>query len=314
MSHLTRHFFLVASSLVCTELLVLMPSVSTLSQGEPTATGVAPAQVRYQIVDQQDVKTVVMQPKVHYYQDCKGVIYYTNVATEVNFYWDYLQVNTGDFVVEVPLEIVRNVVFEPLERKDQYSPSRSSITVSLLDDTVLTGETPAYYELTGEADLGDFKLNIANLKEITAVDISNSSFAATLLGSHQLTLNLSGGNTLKLESASFYVVKRNRNGCLVGKDYPEKLAFQTGASEYDVTWDKIKGIVPLPQPSRATQIARKADEPVPDEFVLTTQSGSEYSGRSRAIDGVTGIATFGDFKLKVEVDFTNTHASISFAE
>lgn len=258
------------------------------------------------VIDQANAQINVTKLQAFVYSTCDTGLIYVGVPTTTEFYWDFISLNVGEYIVDIPFEIIRNITVQQGEPLYQYA-----VTVTLSDGTVLQGEDDAFANgtdltpltlLVGESDLGGFLIEFWNVKEITPVQDPQLSFAASASGTNPATLTLSDGNQINLEYATFYAWETNDNGCyLDGERYNNSIGFDTiGGATFQVSWDKIKSII----------FTRR--EFHSDEFKLTTLSGDELAGRANNMSGVEGIANFGSFTLKVRVPFTSTAISLTF--
>jgi hypothetical protein len=255
------------------------------------------AAVDAQITDRTGAKTIVSNLKSHRHDSCGGFMYYLGVATETDFYYDFLPVKTGEYEVQIPFEIIKLVtVQEKTDPKDTWRKSYL-YNIFLSDGTEIKGELRKVSEFTGASDLGAFKIATGGVKEIVFTHKPSLSFNATSCGKNKATLVLSDGSQLLLNGVAFVNEKKNRNGCYIGEEeclYSMK--FKAGETEYDIEWGKISSIVFGGS----------------EKFKLVAKTGSELVGTAQNTIGAEGIATIGHFKLRVIVPFDSKASKLTF--
>ena len=65
--------------------------------------------VDVELTDSKEIKTNVTDFKNHLHDSCGGVTYYIGVPRETNFYQEFLEVSTPDYIVSVPFKIIQQV-------------------------------------------------------------------------------------------------------------------------------------------------------------------------------------------------------------
>jgi len=244
------------------------------------------------ITDKKGIKTNADEFKSHRHDACKGFMYYSGVSTETDFYWDFLPINTGKYIVRIPFSIIKRIkVDEKTDPKNKYRKSYV-YKIYLSDNSTLEGTAIKITEFTGESDLGIFKISTRGVREIIFEQEPKSSFNATPKGKHTATLILSDNSNLLLRGATFVEESKNKNGCYTGEGYPSFMNFQTGESKYEISWGKIAEIVFV-----------KAKKKYPKKFKLVTKKGSEYVGSASNLIGIEGITKIGGYILRVIVPF-----------
>ncbi len=250
-----------------------------------------------EITDETGVRTIVTNFKCHRHDSCKGLMYYLRVATETDFYNDFILLNTGEYEVQVPFEIVKRVTAQ--ERTDSTETWKKSYiyTVLLSDGIEIRGEPIKMSEFTGSTDLGEFRISTGGVKEIVFIHKPSLIFNATSFGKNSATLVLSDGSQLRLNGTAFVNEKKNKNGCYIDEEeFLYSMKLKVGVSEHDIGWEKISSI--LFNSSRY--------------FKLVAKTGSEIIGTAENVVGVEGIATIGNFKLRVTVPFDSKASKFIF--
>jgi hypothetical protein len=242
-------------------------------------------------------KTIVSNLKSHREDSCEKFMYYLGVATKTDFYNDFMLLNTGEYEVRVPFEIIKR--FTAQEKTDPKATWRKSYicTVLLSDGTEIRGEPIKMADFTGSTDWGGLKIFFGGFKEIAFTREPSLSYNATSCGKNSATLVLSDGSQLLLNKVAFVNEEQNKNGCYIGEEeclYSMKL--KVGESEYDIAWGKILSIVFSGS----------------EKFKLVAKTGSELEGTAHNIIGVEGIATIGNFKLRVIVPFDSKASKLTF--
>ena len=267
---------------------------------QPTPT-VSPAfTIECQITDQDGLQMSVTDLKAHSHDSCGSFRYWVGVPRETDFYWDFIPIRMDEYILYVPFEVIKSVTVQKEEEASGWERYRYRLVLS--DGTVIEGTpTKKISDFTGECDLGDFKISIGGIKKINFVH-PKMSISAAPKGKNRATLYLSDGTQLQLNGSAFVVETRNKNGCYTGEKYFNTLKFEVGVVEYNIEWDKIAAIV-----------FAESDKPTPKKFKLIQQSGSEYVGSAINRDGVEGIVTQGNFKLRVIVPFTSRAERLLFS-
>ena len=250
-----------------------------------------------EITDRKEVKTVVTNFKSHRHDSCEGVFYYVGIATKTDFYVEFLTIDTGEYKVRVPFEIIERVtVQEETDAKETWGKSYI-YTVFLSDKTEIKGGVSQASDFTGDSELGKFKISTVGVKEIIFNHKLKLKFNATPKGKYSATIELSDETKLHLNSATFVNEEENKNGCYTGKEnYPSSMKFKRGESEYEIAWGKISSIVY----SNST------------EFKLIIKTGSEFVGIAQHVIGIEGIAEIGSFRLRVTVPFDSKATTLTF--
>ena len=250
------------------------------------------------VTDAKGIKTQVANFKSHYHVNCKGIFYYMSVATEKDFYWDFLPIDTGDYIIRIPFSIITKIKVE--EQTDPKNTWRKYYIYSLFlsDDTEVKGIPNRVTEFTGSAELGKFTILTKGVAEIIFKHEPRLNFNATPKGTHSAILVFSDNSQLQLRGASFISETKNKNGCYLREGYPTHMQFATGASEYTISWEKISEIVYI-QSEKTSSDSSKA------EFKLVTKSESEYVGSANNLIGIEGIIKIGNYNLRIIVPFTS---------
>jgi hypothetical protein len=253
------------------------------------------------ITDKKGITTNADEFKSHRHDGCKGFIYYSGVSTETDFYWDFLPINTGKYIVRIPFSIIKRIkVDEEADPKKKYQKSYV-YKIYLADNSTLQGTAAKISEFTGESDLGKFKISTNGVREIIFQQEPKASFNATPKGNYTANLILSGNSSLLLKGATFVKEAENKNGCYTGEGYPSFMEFQTGESKYEIRWDKIAEIVFV-----------KAKKKNSKNFKLVTNKRSEYVGSASNLIGIEGITKIGGYNLRVIVPFDSEAIKLVF--
>ncbi|NIM15174.1 MAG: hypothetical protein GTO45_24685 [Candidatus Aminicenantes bacterium] len=258
-------------------------------------------EVNVDLTDSNGMKTKVSNLKAYMKDSCKGMMYYLGVATKTEFSWDFIPIDTGDYIVNVPFEIIQKIKVE--KKKDPKKTWRINYIYNLFlsDGSVIKGETKRITEFKGDTDLGKFSVSKANVKEILFNHTPALNFNAELKGKKNAVLELSDKSQLSLEGASFVKDVKNRNGCFLRETFPNEMIFDTGASQYTIVWDKIASIV-----------FQKLEKSYEKKFKLISKNGNEYLGTARELTGIQGAAVIGGFKLRLTIPFNSKALRVIF--
>lgn len=255
------------------------------------------------ITDAKGIETNVEAFKSHRQENCGGVRYYLGVPTETDFFWDFIPIDTGEYIVRIPFSIIRQIEVEEKTDPENRFIKSYVYTVNLADNSILKGTVAKIKEFTGDSDLGKFKISIGGVRSIIFQHVHRTSFNASKKGNHSANLVLFEKSTMILDGATFVEENKNKNGCYTGEGYPSFIKFQTGESEYEISWDKIAEIVFV-----------KTDEKYSYRkfFKLVTRKGSEYTGSASNIIGIEGVAKLGGYSLRVTVPLDSNSIKLVF--
>jgi hypothetical protein len=258
-------------------------------------------EVNVDLTDSNGIKIKVSNLKAYKKFSCKGMMYYLGVATKTEFSWDFVPIDTGDYIVHVPFEIIQKIkVDKKTDPKKKWVKSYI-YNIFLSDASVIKGEPQRISEFKGDTDLGKFSVSKTNVKEILFNHTPALNFNAVLKGKKNAVLELSDKSQLSLEGASFVKDVKNKNGCFLRETFPNEMVFDTGASQYTIVWDKIASIV--------FQKSKKSYE---IKFKLISKNGNEYLGTARELSGIQGAASIGSFKLRLTIPFNSKALRVIF--
>jgi len=246
------------------------------------------------IKDSANSKIVVENFKAHKSSSCKGFMYYIGSATKTNYYWEYIPLKTGSgCIINIPFSFITKI---SVTSKQSPASKYSKIyyyNFFLTDNTNLSGRVTGISDFTGKTDLGDFKIYSSGVREIVFGKKPSTTHNIRTYGNNSAKVSVSEVKKMLILKASFYKVRKNKNGCFTGYSYPMSLDFKTGASSYNVNWGKIKEFVPVKTKGKYSVIWK---------LKLITKKGSEYTGKSK-VEGISGLTMIGKYKYRIYIPF-----------
>jgi len=250
------------------------------------------------ITDKTGAKATVSNLKSHRHDEC-GSPFLINVfggSTETDFYYDFLEVNMGEYEVRIPFEIIKAVTVHKMTDPEKTQSEQNIYAVLLSDGTEIKGVPTRVNEFVASTDLGEFTISTGGVKDIVFPKQPSLSFSASPCGENSATLVLLDGSQLRVNGAAIMCEKKNRNGCHAGEEYLQSFKFNVGESQYDIAWGKISSIVLS----------------VSGNIKLIAKTGIELDGAAQNVLGVQGIAKIGKFTLRVTVPFDSKASKIIF--
>ena len=234
------------------------------------------------IIDDNKNKTQVSDFTTHRSDSCGHIgFYYRNVPRETNFYWDFVPIFTFFYEVRIPLHIIRQIT----------KSEGKSYDIILADNTKVHGKLSHVTNFIGESDLGKLYIKPDDIEEIKFLNEPKVNFNASPKGDKTAKLITFGDNQVLLEGVIFVKEKRNENGCYIGEEYKNNMAFKSGAAEYELSWEKISAFIFMDA-----------------SLKLISKKGNEHAGKALDIKGVEAVAQIGNYKLAVTVPFSYTRS------
>jgi hypothetical protein len=235
------------------------------------------------ITDLNGKSTFVTQIQATTHASCKGILYYSNIATEINTDSDsiVLSMDNDGYQVSIPLDIVKE-----MRRQKQYQWE-----IVLSDNTRLVGIAKTFETFKARTELGDYYIPFEYVSRVTFRS-PKSTLHLEAYGSSAATLYLTDTEKRAMTGATFLSENKNENGCFIGFIRESSTHFvPSGAATYEITLDNIREFRFVKDNSA--------------NILLVSATGAEYPGYISGV-GVEGISRVGTFDLLITVPFSSS--------
>ncbi len=227
---------------------------------------------------------------------------YSDVPEVTKTHYSSVMINTGRFSAELPFQIISSI--DILSTGKDYGPQKA--TVFLGDGTKVEGSI--WGTFVGETGLGAAEFRIHSLRSIIFKHRAAAQYSGKAISPKTATAFFDDGSTLTLAGAAFLSEQVNKNGCFVKDDHPESFKFNCNDTEYQISWSKVKAIIPQKRSPNSSIVINQT------QYTLITKDGAEYKGYSPYIPNVTeidGVASiFGQYRLRVIFSFFGFYSRI----
>lgn len=268
--------------------------------------------------DAKGAKTIVQA--ITYHKNVGGQSYYVNVDSHHEFDWPYIPIDTGNFIIKLPLAAIRTLSVaeeEPgkwdkhyrvtallADGQSRFSGEMTVVTAGGGDSNRLGG-FPDSDSLVGKTDFGSFSINFVDIHSVdfasqqTPAAPTKSAIPTTGVGG---TLLLADGSTLEMKNIFPVANQYNENDVPQGEVPVAQFQLSSeGGFKTKISPATLKSIRFLPKSS---------GEQTPDapEIDVESTSGQQLRGvigdQQANAFGLGGTALLGGNEYEIIVPFT----------
>ena len=277
------------------------------------------------VTDSKGNKTIVQG--VRYQKKAWGQSYYINVESQHKFVWPYVPIDTGDFIVKLPLDAIRTFTVTRGTRSgplgDQtyritaltaggqtsFSGEMTVITAGSRSDPNRLGGFEDDDVFLGTTDFGTFTISVANVRSIVFIPSPTPSAktnkSRTPTTRIRGSLLLADGSRLQLSNIFPVTNTYNHNDVAQGEEpVAEFDLYRDGGSDTKIRPSSLKAIRFLSSCPGNTNLGNQR------VIEVESVSGQKLCGNTTkamtSAFGIDGIAQFADAEFEIIVPFSAT--------